>query len=181
LVGGAKAAQDEQDERGWASADAFVCQQCVSEDALCAALSAREEPRKECSFCGNLPATPLDVLLEHFVAGLRNAYDYAKDELFWDGREGGYQGDTLNTWDVVDQFADVFVGDGLLGAVRTREVEHGVVGLAVVAVLSGEELPGPVGVGAEPGDRQFGALCGGFLPRGGFVPAARARPGCPGC
>lgn len=119
-MGGAKAAQDEQDERGWASADAFVCQQCVSEDALCAALSAREEPRKECSFCGNLPATPLDVLLEHFVAGLRNAYDYAKDELFWDGREGGYQGDTLNTWDVVDQFADVFVGDGLLGAVRDQ-------------------------------------------------------------
>jgi len=64
---------------------------------------------------------------------------------------------------------------------RTREVEHGSVGLAVAAVLSGEELSGSVGVGAEPGDGQVGALRGGFLPRGGFVPAARARPGWSGC
>jgi len=53
--------------------------------------------------------------------------------------------------------------------------------LAVAAVLSEEELPGPVGVGAEPGDRQIGPLRGGFLPRGGFMPAARARPGWSEC
>ncbi len=41
----------------------------------------------------------------------------------------------------------------------------------------GEELAGPVGVGAEPGDRQVGALRGGFLPCSGLMPAARARPG----
>jgi len=71
--------------------------------------------------------------------------------------------------------------DGSITTHRTGDVEHGVVGLAVAAVLSGEELPGLVGVGAEPGDRQVGALRGGFLPRGGFVPAARARPGWSGC
>jgi len=71
--------------------------------------------------------------------------------------------------------------DGSITTHRTGDVEHGVVGLAAAAVLSEEELPGLVGVDAEPGDRQVGALRGGFLPRGGFVPAARARPGWSGC
>jgi hypothetical protein len=71
--------------------------------------------------------------------------------------------------------------DGSITTHCAGEVEHGSVGLAVAAVLSGQELSGPVGVGAEPGDRQIGALCGGFLPCGGFVPAARARPGWSGC
>jgi len=71
--------------------------------------------------------------------------------------------------------------DGSITTHCAGDVEHGSVGLAVVAVLSGEELSGPVGVGAEPGEGQVGALCGGFLPGGGFVPAAWARPGWSGC
>jgi len=67
--------------------------------------------------------------------------------------------------------------DGSITAHRTREVEHGSVGLAAAAVLSGEELAGPAGVGAEPGDGQVGPLRGGFLPCSGLMPAARARPG----
>ena len=64
---------------------------------------------------------------------------------------------------------------------RAGDVDHGVMGLAVAAVLSEEESPGLVGVGAEPGDGEVGALGGGFLPGGGVMPAARTGPGRSGC
>jgi len=73
------------------------------------------------------------------------------------------------------------VRDVPVTAHRAGDVDDGVVGLAVAAVPSGEELAGPVGIGVEPGDGEVGALGGGFLPCGGLVPAARARPRCSGC
>jgi len=76
---------------------------------------------------------------------------------------------------------EVAAEDGSIATHCAGDVEHRVMGLAVAAVLSGEELSGLVGVGAEPGEGQVGALCGGFLPCGGFVPAARALPGWSGC
>ncbi len=54
----------------------------------------------------------------------------------------------------VDRLGGEVAGEN--GSITTHcagDVEHGSVGLAVAAVLSGEELPGPVGVGAEPGAR----------------------------
>ncbi len=61
--------------------------------------------------------------------------------------------------------------DGPVPAHRAGDVGYGVVGLAAAAVVLGEELPGLVGVGAEPGDGEVGALGGGFLPRRGVMPA----------
>lgn len=114
----AKEAMEEASARGWASADGFVCRSCVDEDALRAAIGAQEIVEEECSFCDSSPAAPLDALLEAFVAGLRRLYDYARDELFWDGREGGYQGDTIDSWDVIGEFEHFLLGEGLPDAVR---------------------------------------------------------------
>ena len=71
--------------------------------------------------------------------------------------------------------------DGSITTHRTGDVDHGSVGLTAAAVPAGEDLPRPGGVGAEPGDRQVGALRGGFLPCSGLMPASRASPGCSGC
>lgn len=115
---------EEQSAQGWSFADGFVCWRCVDEPVLRAALTAQEAPEQRCSFCGSAPAASLDALLGPFVTGLRRLYDHAGDELPWDGREGGYQGDTLDTWDLVGQFDDVLVGDGLADAVRDALVDE---------------------------------------------------------
>jgi hypothetical protein len=117
-VGMAKRWMEEQDAQGWSFTDSFVCWRCVDEPVLRGTLLAQETPEQECSFCGISPAAPLGALLGPFVKGLRRRYDRAGDELPWDGREGGYQGDTIDTWDLVGEFDDVLVGDGLLDAVR---------------------------------------------------------------
>lgn len=123
-MGMAKQAMDAQSEQGWSYSDGHVCGGCVGDHALRAAIAAQEAADQQCSFCGRPPAAPLDTLLGPFVAGVRRLYDYARDELYWDGSEGGYQGDTLDSWDLVGQFEDVLVGDGLAEAVRTALTEE---------------------------------------------------------
>jgi len=71
--------------------------------------------------------------------------------------------------------------NGSVTAHHAGDVGDRSVGLAAATVPAGEDLPRPVRVGAEPGDRQIGALRGGFLPRPGVMPAARARPRHSGC
>lgn len=117
-MGMAKRWMEEQDAQGWSFTDGFVCSRCVDEPVLRSTLLAQETAEQECSFCGTSPAAPLDALLGPFVKGVRRLYDRAADELPWDGREGGYQGDTIDTWDLVGEFDRVLVGDGLLDAVR---------------------------------------------------------------
>ncbi len=66
------------------------------------------------------PSSPLDTLLEAFANGLKNEYRDADDEgVSWDGREGGYQwARTWDTYDLVADFGDVLIGEGLLGTVQ---------------------------------------------------------------
>lgn len=110
--------QIQEDEQGWSSTDRWVCTECVSDYALRAAIEAAAEQRATCSFCGSLPAAPLDSLMEVFVSGIRTEFDDAVSVLFYDGREGGFQGPVIETWDLLDDVGDVLVGPGLLEAVR---------------------------------------------------------------
>jgi hypothetical protein len=118
-VGRTKAILQEQDEQGWSFTDQLVCVSCVNDEAIEGAIEAAKETGSRCSFCGEAPAAPLDVLLEVFVNGLRNEYENALVGVSWDGREGGFQWKpTWDTWDLVGQFDDVLIGEGLLDAVR---------------------------------------------------------------
>lgn len=116
-----KELQMQQDEQGWDSSDKCVCVNCVDDYALEAAIVSAEEQDEECSFCGRSPVAPLDALLEVFVNGLRNEYRDADHEgVPWDGREGGYQTTTIDSWDLVLEFYDVLTGDGLFEAVQAQ-------------------------------------------------------------
>jgi hypothetical protein len=110
----------QQDEQGWSFTSQHVCTGCVDDYALRAAIGVAEEATATCDFCGSAPGAELDALLEVFVKGLFTEYGDADSEgVYYDGREGGYQwGTTWDTWDLVGEFEDVLVGDGLLDAVR---------------------------------------------------------------
>jgi HEPN/RES N-terminal domain 1 len=118
-MGLAKEQQLREEEQGWSFTDQHVCTNCVDDYALEAAIAAAEDDEATCSFCGSTPAAELNVLLEAFVRGLRTEYGDADDEgVYYDGREGGYQWATRDTWDLIGDFYDVLVGDGLLDAIR---------------------------------------------------------------
>ena len=106
-------------EQGWSFTDKYVCGRCVKEDALEAILEEEARARLRCNFCDSAPAASVDVLLEAFTNGLRNEYEDAIDSAPWEGREGGFQvNPQWDTWDLVDEFAEVFAGRGLLDAVQ---------------------------------------------------------------
>ena len=119
VVGHAKRQMEQEDEQGWSFTDGWVCTGCVDDYALGAILADATAEQMSCSFCGAEGAADLDVLVEAFVRGIRHEYEDALDGVAWDGREGGFQWDRMwDTWDLVGDFEDVFIGDGLLDAVR---------------------------------------------------------------
>lgn len=105
----------EAQERGWDFSDAFVCVDCVDDYALAAAISEGSDDDLTCTFCGTSPAAALDVLTEAFVDGLWREHEDAVEGVSYDSAEGGYifLGNNWDTWDLVEHYGEVFVGDGL--------------------------------------------------------------------
>ena len=119
FMGGAKNQMMQEDEQGWSFTDKSVCGRCVNEEALESILEEEADARFRCNFCGGAPAASLNVLLQAFANGLRNEYEDAIDSAPWEGREGGFQvHPQWDTWELVDDFAEVFVGEGLLTVVQ---------------------------------------------------------------
>jgi hypothetical protein len=121
-MGWASERQIEEGEQGWSFSSDLVCKDCVADYALARAIQESEDPSHICTFCGRGPAAEMDVLLKCFVEGLRTEFGNADDEgVFYEGREGGYQWhETWDTWDLVEGYADVLVGEGLFEAVVDR-------------------------------------------------------------
>jgi HEPN/RES N-terminal domain 1/RES domain len=115
---------EQVEEQGWAAGDESVCTVCVSEESLEAAIRLAETTDVACSFCGASPAGPIEALLAPFMAGVRREFEHAADSVYWDGREGGYQAPTLDSWDLIDHYADIFVGDGLLEVIRDAVLDE---------------------------------------------------------
>lgn len=114
----------EAEERGWNSSDEFVCPACVDDYALEAAIREGSADDQMCSFCGASPAAEIDVLTAAFVDGLWREHEDALEGVSYDSAEGGYifLGDNWDTWDLVEHYGDVFVGDGLVE--RMQELIH---------------------------------------------------------
>lgn len=118
-VGMTKRAMEEQDDQGWSYSDKLICKRCVDDYALEEAIASAESAENVCDYCGSAPAASLDVLLEAFVAGLRNEYNDADSEMVpYESAEGGYQSSWCDSWDLVTDFEYVFVGNGLIDDVR---------------------------------------------------------------
>lgn len=108
-MGMAKEMMIEQDEQGWDYSDKFVCPACVRDEHLADAVAAEAADSEHCDFCGAKPAAAMDVLLAAFMVGVRRDYNDADGEgIYWEGREGGYQASTLDSWDLVDHYGDAF-------------------------------------------------------------------------
>ena len=127
-LGGAKRHYEEMTEGGldlFAAEGEYVCAECFADAALRSAV--REMASfEECSFCdatGSEPiAAPLEDVVRHIHDCILKHYDDAAECLPYDGREGGYQGTTFDTWDLVEEVeleaALVDEADGLLETIR---------------------------------------------------------------
>lgn len=111
--------------RGWCSSGEFVCTQCVNDYALKTTLCGALDSDQKCTFCRAIGAAPIDILTEAFVNGLWREYEDADDAgVFYESSEGGYQtpGRSWNTWELIDDYSDALVGEGL--ADRIKEIVH---------------------------------------------------------
>lgn len=115
----------EQQEQGWDFSEMWVCTRCVDDDALEKIIAESAQEGQECNFCENRPAAPLDVLLEAFMNGISHEYgDVDNEGVPYETAEGGYHtANITDTWDIVDEFGYVLVGDGLIDAVQ-RHLHH---------------------------------------------------------
>ena len=104
-MGGVKARMMEEDARGWSSIDeAFVCADCVSDRVIAEAIKDRASSTR-CDYCEverHEPfAAPVDVVLGLVCRGIYHEWAPADEELPYETREGGFQGETVETYDLL--------------------------------------------------------------------------------
>ena len=92
--------------------DRFVCDQCIVDDGMAAFIESRAAS-KRCSYCGRHDkvniAAPREEVLEHLIEGIEAEWTNADNCLYYDGREGGFQGDTCNTYELLTGEMDLYI------------------------------------------------------------------------
>ncbi len=83
----------------------MVCPDCVSDSHLGDAIR-RELGDEQCSYCGGDQAAPLAVLLNVIEGAIMFRFADPAEELPYDSGEGGYQGEVLEGYEVVDELGD---------------------------------------------------------------------------
>lgn len=106
-MGQAKNVAIEIEERGFDDIDKYICSECVEDNYLKQWIDENATEIMECAYCGNThPVVLMTDLMYVLMDTFRKYYGYAVEHLGWDGREGGYQGTTYDTEDVVNNFAE---------------------------------------------------------------------------
>ena len=101
-MGVAKREWTEANERGyWIPDDRFVCANCVANHLLKDLLRC-ESIRVDCSYCGSEMAAPIKVLLDEISEAAFSGFTDPANELPYESREGGYQGEVLESWEVIE-------------------------------------------------------------------------------
>lgn len=79
-----------------------VCACCVSGEGIAEFIAVYDGP-PGCVFCDgdDAPTTPLEAVADHMRECLLNFYSFAVDHLPYESREGGYQGLTWSTLDLL--------------------------------------------------------------------------------
>lgn len=119
-MGRAKDLMMQQEEQGWSFSDHQICSRCISEAYLKAFIknSAAVSP---CSFCGRRGnhSVPLDDVMEIIGNTVADYYNGAVNEAPYESAEGGYQGVTYDTDEVMDDIVgDISRRDEVLTAIR---------------------------------------------------------------
>ena len=101
-MGVAKREWVEANERGyWIPDDRLVCANCVANHLLKDLLRG-ESIRVDCSYCGSEMAAPIKVLLDEISEAAFSGFTDPANELPYESREGGYQGEVLESWEVIE-------------------------------------------------------------------------------
>ena len=79
-----------------------VCSSCFEDEDLRAWIRAANEPRG-CDACGGYdsPTCKLEDLCQHIQSCLQNYWGFAVEQLPYESAEGGYQGDTWTTYELL--------------------------------------------------------------------------------
>lgn len=80
--------------------DFYVCPRCVTDQYLASLLAASLED-EPCSYCGAAKAASISLICEEIREYIMVNYVDPAEELPYEGREGGYQGDVLGTSQIV--------------------------------------------------------------------------------
>ncbi|HYF76873.1 MAG TPA: HEPN-associated N-terminal domain-containing protein [Symbiobacteriaceae bacterium] len=95
----------EEQERGWASlGDKYVCDQCFDDYALTGFVQEHASSPK-CDYCGRRSkrkpiAAPVDDVVEYIHQGVILDWGNPNDELPYETREGGFQGNVVDAYDL---------------------------------------------------------------------------------
>jgi hypothetical protein len=89
-----------------ATKELHVCAACFEDESL-RAVVAGAISNEACSFCDSAStdgiAAPLEAVVEHISACISEYYEDPAESLPYETAEGGYQGRTLDTWEVLDE------------------------------------------------------------------------------
>jgi hypothetical protein len=118
-MGRAKDLMMQEDEQGWSFSDNQICPRCISDPYLKQFIKSSATDESPCSFCGRRPSVELDDVMEIIGNTVADYYNRAVNEAPYDGREGGYQGPTYETFDVMDDIVgDISRRDEVIEAIR---------------------------------------------------------------
>ena len=92
-----------EEEQGWSFSDHQICSRCISDPYLKERIKGAATDEEACTFCGRRPSVELDDVMEIIGNVVADYYNRAVNEAWYDGREGGYQGPTFDTWEVMDE------------------------------------------------------------------------------
>jgi hypothetical protein len=96
----------QQQEQGWRFTGKHVCADCLTDETIKEFVAGRTA-ENECDYCGQSSdepiAAPLDDVLELMANGLSIEWSDAVDELPYESAEGGYQGETYDTWEFFNE------------------------------------------------------------------------------
>jgi Zn ribbon nucleic-acid-binding protein len=113
-MGMAKRQMEAEQERGFRSIGGYVCSACIDEDFV-EAFVCDNAQMNECDFCGREEDHPIaadaDDVAELIMAGISSEWCDPVHELGWDSREGGYQGEMIDGWDLLAEVDEPIRGD----------------------------------------------------------------------
>ena len=108
-MGGAKRLMMEYEERGYGLVEGSLCRDHLQDRYLRDTVEpSSDDEDNTCLVCGQSgdAMASLESLVKVVVAAMRVWYSDPLEELPWDGREGGFQGEVLDTEDVIRNLCD---------------------------------------------------------------------------
>lgn len=91
----------------------YVCSRCVTDHYLKELLQTNAGPNR-CSFCDSRRAADFGVLFNCLESTVNHFYNNAVEELPWDSREGGFQGENFDSYELMQEHLSDWTDDSSL-------------------------------------------------------------------